>query len=315
MLPKLMGIYRGWWFAYLTWPDIAAAAGPLPASIPSPVLRGVFTDWRARRRFYRFRRTIFQRPRFAALLYSNGFAVAPQEWPASVLEVFPTDAPPSPYEVACVLHHNGRLFGATKLLSRADFSFLMWWLVGAPLEALRRPDEDPEATLLGIVTNLLRGLYFFLWALGDDLMPVRASTLQDVLIRRALFLPDRPTLLAPLWAAERNLLREAPYIRAILLGRRALRPMKRRLPSTGHVFASIDEKLATVTCAPGGIGWFFAQRTRLRRMKYLPEWANLAYLPGEPNVSTVTPYASTRKRRAFRRLERHAAEGTRSDAG
>ena len=40
---------------------------------------------------------------FGQVLLDERFGVAPKAWPKVMLESFPVDDPPSPYEVACVL--------------------------------------------------------------------------------------------------------------------------------------------------------------------------------------------------------------------
>lgn len=273
LLRELLGERRTWWYAYLTWDDVIAACGPLPPDVKEPRERGVFDDYRARNRFYRFRRSLYTRLPLAALVYSDGFGVAPKEWPDELLPLFPTDSPPSPYDVVCRLMADHRAFGAEKLIPRHEYAFLMWWLVGTPMAALEYIDPEARNHVVGAVKSLLRGSHFFLWALGDDLMPIRINPKQDAWIRRALQLPDRLILDRVLWPWERDLVLQSAYVRGILLSRRANRPMTRLGPVFRGVFHTLEEKIGRILASPYCSSWFFTQRARIRALKYRPEWA------------------------------------------
>lgn len=262
-----------WWHAYIDWSDIAAASGPLPPDVQSPAAKGVFTDWRERKRFYRFRRRLFLRVPFSALLYSDTFAVAPQEWPKEVAALFPTDSPPTPYEVMCRILEDQRAFGLEKLLTYRERSIFMLWLAGIPAGLLDQIESNAMLMVQEAVRKMLKGDFFFVWSLGDDLIPIRISPRQDAWLRWALELPGRPILNKELWTHERKTLLESPYVKGILLSRTPRRPMERRGPTFRGVFRNLDEKAATIIASPETAAWFFQQRIRMLALKYRPEWA------------------------------------------
>jgi len=229
----------------------------------------------------------FNTPAFGALLWSNDFLVAQQAWPDAVLPLFPTDAPPTPYEVVSLLL--GGRPKSMRALSADQRMVLMWWLLGASIDALDAlvPAPTPDGwtqTLHAAIFALLLQPATCLWAMGDDLVPAMNGDTRNRIIREALGIAKERAPTVAGGAAHVQSLWDDPYIAAILVRREPLRPIQRTLPSTGVVFATRADKEAAIASTPAQRDVYFARRSIVRTAlgPQLPlPWADLSPVAGE----------------------------------
>lgn len=236
----------------------------------------------------------FSVPQFGALLWSNGFLVAPANWPTAVTPLFPTDSPPTPLEVASLLL--GGRPKATRALSADQRMVLIWWLLGAPLDALNALALPPTAegwapTLNAAIFALLLQPSFCLWAMGDDLVPAMNGDTRNRIIREALGIAKERAPTEAGGAAHVQALWDDPYIAAILARRAPMRPIERALPSTGVLFATSADKEAAIASIPAQRDVYFARRSIVRTAlgpQSVPPWADLSLVAGESDGSAPT---------------------------
>lgn len=228
-------------------------------------------------------------PSFGAIIWSNTFLVSPEEWPQTVLPLFPTDSPPTPREVVSLLL--GGRPKAMRGLTADQRVVLLWWLLGTPLAAFDAllPRAGGWAPVLdAAIFALLLQPAFCLWAMGDDLKPAMSNDTRVRIIREALGHARERSPTAAGGAGHLQALWDDPYISAVLARRAPLRPIERALPASGVVFDSLAVKEATIASNLPLCDVYFERRAAIRAHfgpTSLPSWADLSPVAGELNVA------------------------------
>lgn len=255
-------------------------------------------------------------PIFGQILLDERFGVAPKAWPKVMLESFPVDDPPSPYEVACVLlrfpcsHFWG--FMNTKGDSGTTSAF-MWYLAGAPPIAIAQALDITTQTLYRRFAQLLHRAMgtakFVIWVVSTDLMPIVTNQSKA----RALAALYRGESLSRWLPDGRNGYRiydsivNTPYFQAQLKARQAIKRIPRPLYADGVVFPTIEAKREWESTDSMGTRWLSRHRSRLQELN--PEdictWSRLplrvpVYDRDDPEVKHEL------RRRARKRRQRAA---------
>lgn len=286
------------WPYAVTYPDLCAAVGTMPAGLGGiEALLRILSSRQSGQRVGYLRTMAGQYPNFGAILWHNGFLIAPERYPESVGALFPVDPIPTPTDVLqwIVGPRGNNLRDAD-----ADTRFVLaWWHLGVPLahlDACGNLQKPAEEVLADGIRLLLRRHTFLLWALGDDLLPLSTSADIHTFLREHL----RERKAATLPNLKTDLLIRHPYVLAILARRTAFRPIPRMQAAPGHIFRSEAEKVAPILENPPTFARFCTTRRGLRpriEQDTRLEWANLTPYPEELNAPrkarrSVHPVAS-----------------------
>lgn len=202
----------------------------------------------------RMTRALHRAPEFAAALFSDGFLVSPKAWPADIARLFPTDDPPTPYELATyILSRRGGAGRAGAGMDVISKMVLCWWLVGLPLAALDNRATLPlpvKSHLVDAIWSLVQRPVFRLWAVGDDLLPLMDSEQMEKSLPYVLGDLTGTTPDTRVYARYLHEAITSPYMRAIEARRAALRPRKRVLPDLPVTFATYEEKQSELMSRP-----------------------------------------------------------------
>lgn len=305
------------WPASLTMLDMTTVAGFVSPTEPlTRTYDSIVNDQFARPRRNRLRLAVFRTPWLAALLFHKHSFVAPEAYPERIQALFPTTPTPTPYEVSgwlyCFLR--GLPPATSREVIEARLATFCWHM-GFPLEAMDAhlgfavPAIDRMAAM---IKEMLRGAPFFLWSLGDDLIPtattpLRLKRLYDTILAENGIGTGRARL---------NKLRESAYVRAIEARGAPLRPITRARYARVPVFPDYQAKMLRLSSSPHGLllhTKLKKQFAKLQSEQELLTWADFSLSPEENDAFQA--FRASRTRAATRRTAVPPRSGTGPDAG
>lgn len=305
------------WPGALTMLDMAAVTGFVSPTEPmTRTYDSVVNDQFSRPRRNRLRLAVFRTPWLAALLFHKNSFVAPEAYPERVQAVFPTTSTPTPYEVAGWLYRLTNGLPPTTTREAIETRLVAnCWHMGFPLEALdahldlATPAVDRLETMIKL---LLRQSAFFLWALGDDLIPtattpLRLKRLYDTILAENGMANGRARL---------QKLRNSAYVRAIEARGAPLRPVCRARYARVPVFPDYTAKILRLSSSPHGILFHTKLKRQFAKLQHeqnILSWADFSLSPEEDDAFQA--YLATRTRKASRRTTHVARSWASTDTG
>lgn len=305
------------WPASLSMLDMATTAGFVSPTEPlTRTYDSVVNDTFTRPRRNRLRLAVFRTPWLAALLFHKNSFVAPEAYPERIQAIFPTTPTPAPYEVAGWLYRltNG-LPPATTQEAIETRLVAGCWHMGFPLEAmdthlaLATPAIERLEAMLKLLLNQPT---FFLWALGDDLIPTATTPTRLKLLYNTILAENGMAT----GRARLERLRNSAYVKAIEARGAPLRPIRRARYARVPVFPDYQAKLLRLSSSPHGILLHTKLKRQFAKRQYeqnILSWADFSLSPEEDDA--LQAYLATRTRKASRRTTYVARSWASPDAG
>jgi hypothetical protein len=245
---------------------------------------------------HRLRRMMLLTPCLAAVFLHRGAFIAPEAYPERIQALFPTTPTPTPYEVSPWVYaaRKGASHGPSLEAREARLTVALWHL-GLPLEAI---DAHLNLTVPAIdrleqaIRAMLAQDAFFLWALGDDLLPLATTPARLDLLYRTILASETMETGRKQLAGMRDDL----YVRAIEARGAPCRPTPRAMSGRTPVFPDYDSKMRWICASPYGLYAQARLKQRTAKTKDIADlfgWADFSLSREEQDALKAHPRSRT----------------------